>query len=257
MPAGYAHYIFGEKVLKELKPQYRDLIQKNIDLYHIGIHGPDILFYHKALSSNGIKSLGFQMHQKEAYSFFKEAKELILDSQNKEVSLAYIYGFINHFVLDHACHGYIGQMEKELDMTHSEIESELDRKILIDQGLNPLTTSLTTHIHVSQHICEVIAPFFHLEPENIHKSLKDLLFYLSWIKAPGKIKRSFVYLCMKIGGIYEDYHGLLINYHENPKSCDCTQELIKRLNDNVMLSKHLIEEFMDKELDDIYHHNFE
>lgn len=257
MPAGYAHYIFGEKVLEQLDPQYQALIRKHIDLYHIGIHGPDILFYHKALSSNDIKNLGFEMHQQEAFDFFQNAKKHILQCHDKEASLVYIYGFINHFVLDHGCHGYIGQMEKALHMTHSEIESELDRKLLVNQGLNPLTTSLTTHIHVSQHICEVIAPFFHLEPQNIHKSLKDLLFYLSWIKAPGKIKRSFVYLCMKIGGIYENYHGLLINYEENPKSQDCTKELINRLDKNVIVAKRLIEEFMDKELDDIYHHNFE
>lgn len=257
MPAGYAHYIFGEKVLRELKPQYQDLIKRNIDLYHIGIHGPDILFYHKALSTNQIKSLGFQMHQQEAYPFFRNAKELIMNNQDKDAAVVYIYGFINHFVLDHACHGYIRQMEEKLDMTHSEIESELDRKILVNQGLDPLTTSLTTHIHISQHICKVIAPFFHLKPNNIHKSLKDLLFYLSMIKAPGKIKRSFVYLCMRIGGIYDNYHGLLINYNENPKSYHCTEELIKRLDNHVILAKKLIEEFMEKELDEIYHNNFE
>lgn len=257
MPAGYAHYIFGKMVLKELNSQYQDLIYKYIDLYHIGIHGPDILFYYKALQTNTIKDLGVLMHREEAYSFFKEAKDIILNQEDQEASLAYIYGFINHFVLDHACHEYIGTMEKTLNMTHSEIESELDRKILVNQGLNPLITSLTQHIHISQQICETIAPFFHLTSQDIYRSLKDLLFYLSWIKAPGKIKRSFVYLCMRIGGIYDNYHGLLINYEENQKSIECTQKLIKRMNDSVILSKHLIEEFMDHELNDIYYHNFE
>ena len=48
MPAGYAHYIFGEKVLASLDCQYQELIQRHLDLYHIGIHGPDILFYNAA-----------------------------------------------------------------------------------------------------------------------------------------------------------------------------------------------------------------
>ena len=256
MPAGYAHYVFGEMVLENLDPYYQDMIHRNKELYHIGIHGPDILFYYKALSSNPIKALGSSMHQKEAYVFFQEAQEK-LKAQDNEAALAYIYGFINHFVLDHACHGYIGEMEKELQMTHSEIESELDRQILVDKGLNPLTTCLTRHIHVSDGICETIAPFFHLKPQQIEKSLKDLLFYLSCIRAPGKIKRSFVYLCMKIGGIYDDLHGLLINYEPNVKSQECVPHLIHTMNDQVLLSKKLIESFLEQDLDDIYHHNFE
>lgn len=257
MPAGYAHYIFGQKVLKKLRPQYIDIIKRNIDLYNIGVHGPDILFYYNALSSNDISRLGFKMHQKEAYDFFRDAKELINKSKDKEASIAYIYGFITHFVLDHSCHPYIGNMEKELDMTHSEIESELDRQLLVDRNLDPLTTSLTSHIKVNHYVSQIISPFFNLKNEDIYKALKDLLFYLGCIKAPGKIKRNFVYLCMKIGGIYDNYKGLLINYEPNQKSMDCTLELINKIDNSVDSAVKLIEEYLTNELNDIYHANFE
>lgn len=257
MPAGYAHYIFGQKVLESLDKKYQDIIHRNIDLYHIGVHGPDILFYYKTLTSNDIKKLGSLLHQKEAYEFFQYAKKIIAKSQDQEASIAYIYGFITHFVLDHGCHHYIGQMEKQLNMTHSEIESELDRKLLVINHLDPLTTSLTSHIKANHDVSKTIAPFFKLKEKDIYQSLKDLLFYLGWIKAPGKLKRNFVFLCMKIGGIYDDYHGLLINYEENIKSKECTLELVKRLDNHVSLAKKLIEEFMENDLDDIYHHDFE
>jgi len=257
MPAGYAHYIFGQKVLEKLDPHYSQIIKRNIDLYDIGVHGPDILFYYNALSSNEISRLGFQMHQKEAYDFFIEAKKLIQQSKDKEASISYIYGFITHFVLDHSCHPYIGQMEKELNMTHSEIESELDRKLLVERNLDPLTTSLTSHIHVNHYVGKIISPFFHLKEEDIYKALKDLLFYLGCIKAPGKIKRNFIYLCMKIGGIYDNYKGLLINYEANEKSMNCTMELIHRMDNSVDLAVKLIESFLDEELDNVYHENFE
>lgn len=257
MPAGYAHYIFGQKVLERLDGKYQKIIEQHIDLYHIGVHGPDILFYYKTLTSNDVKKLGSLLHRKEAYDFFQHAKKVIDNSDNQEAAIAYIYGFITHFILDHSCHHYIGQMEKKLEMTHSEIESELDRKLLVMNHLDPLSTSLTSHIHANHDISKIIAPFFKLEEKDIYQSLKDLLFYLGWIKAPGRLKRNFVYLCMKIGGIYDDYHGLLINYKENIKSKECTLKLVKKLDEQVDLTKKLIEEFIENDLDDIYHHDFE
>ena len=122
MPAGYAHYIFGEKVLNSLDEPFQSLIKRNLDLYHIGVHGPDILFYYKTLTSNEVKKEGFDLHRQIAYDFFNHAKNII-GKDHDEAAIAYIYGFITHFVLDHACHHDIGIMEKELHMTHSEIES--------------------------------------------------------------------------------------------------------------------------------------
>lgn len=256
MPAGYAHYIFGQKVLKALSPYYQEIINNNLDLYNIGVHGPDILFYYNTLTKNKIKQKGNALHQRVAYDFFEEAK-LIIERNPNDASLAYIYGFITHFVLDHSCHPFIAKKQIELNMTHTELESELDRKLLVDRHLDPINTSLTNHIHPSHPISKTIAPFFKLDEKTIYKSLKDLLFYLGWIKAPGKIKRSFVLTCMKIGGIYDEYHGLLINYESNTKSEKCILELSQILDEQVMLAKELIETFMDQPLDHIYHFNFE
>lgn len=257
MPAGYAHYIFGQKVLNKLKPETKELINRNIDLYNIGVHGPDILFYYNPLSKNKVNQLGSQMHREEAYHFFEFAKEVIKNSKDKEASIAYVYGFITHFTLDHTCHHYVGEVEKETGLTHLEIESELDRAILVKNHLNPLTTSLTTHIHPNQYVSKIISPFFHLEEKDIYKALKDLLLYLGLIKAPGKIKRNMVYLGMKIGGIYHSHRGLLINYEPNEKATDDIKELLNKLNNSVDIAVKLIEEFLDNKLDDIYHNDFE
>lgn len=257
MPAGYAHYTFGQKVIEKLNKDTKRIILNNIDLYNIGVHGPDILFYHNALKPNNISKLGSTLHREEAYQFFKHAKEVIHQSKDKEASLAYIYGFITHFTLDHACHNYVDDVEREKDITHLEIESELDRAILVNEGYNPLTTSLTKHIHPNHYVSRIIAPFFDLEEKNIYKSLKDLLLYLSLIKAPSKLKRSVVLSCMKIGGIYESHKGLMINYKPNKKAIESTQELLNRLDNNIDLAVKLIEEFNKEELNEIYHYNFE
>ena len=50
MPATYAHFRFGREVLRRLSPETREAITPRIQLYHIGLHGPDIFFYYHPLS---------------------------------------------------------------------------------------------------------------------------------------------------------------------------------------------------------------
>ena len=44
MPAIYTHYCFGEEMKKVYSPHLQKIIQDNIELYEIGLHGPDIFF---------------------------------------------------------------------------------------------------------------------------------------------------------------------------------------------------------------------
>ena len=50
MPSTYAHYRFGQDVLKALPAKYRDTLLQEEDLFNIGLHGPDLLFYYKPFS---------------------------------------------------------------------------------------------------------------------------------------------------------------------------------------------------------------
>lgn len=46
MPAAYAHYTFGKKVLANIEnPDIRRIITEHRALFDIGLHGPDILFF--------------------------------------------------------------------------------------------------------------------------------------------------------------------------------------------------------------------
>ena len=257
MPAGYAHYVFGRKVLDALEPQYKELIKQHIHLYDIGIHGPDALFYYNALKSNPVIRLGQKTHKEEAYKFFTHAKEVIENTTNKDASIVYTYGFINHFVLDHVCHGYVYYMQEKLDMSHYGVESHFDRKMLVLEGKDPTSACLTSHVHTDDYICEVIAPFFNLNQKMIKKGLKDLIFYLNLLVAPTKLRRNIIHAVMKLAGIYESHSPLMISEFEDKKSREDINELVNRLENAIPLAKRLIEEFMDKDLDEIYHNDFE
>ena len=80
MPTTYAHYTFGKEVLKYLDDEIREIIAENIELYNIGVHGPDILFYYGPLKSNRINKIGNEIHGKKAAYFFENAKKLFANA---------------------------------------------------------------------------------------------------------------------------------------------------------------------------------
>ena len=45
MPTTYAHDLFGKKIYAKLPAEIQKVIRRNTNLYRIGLHGPDILFY--------------------------------------------------------------------------------------------------------------------------------------------------------------------------------------------------------------------
>ena len=51
MPSNYAHYSFGKQVYQKQPAFIKKIIHDHLDLYLIGLHGPDILFYFAIFSS--------------------------------------------------------------------------------------------------------------------------------------------------------------------------------------------------------------
>ena len=59
MPSTYAHYRLGQQVRRELEGNERKIIEKYPQLYLIGLHGLDILFYYKPLRPNPVNQIGY------------------------------------------------------------------------------------------------------------------------------------------------------------------------------------------------------
>ena len=68
MPTTYTHDLFGKKVYRQLSPEIKKVIRRNGNLFRIGLHGPDILFYD--LFDTSVTSVGVEMHSLPAASFF-------------------------------------------------------------------------------------------------------------------------------------------------------------------------------------------
>lgn len=243
MPTTYAHYTFGGLVLDILNNDVKKLISKHINLFNIGLHGPDILFYFKPLSNNKISKVGHEVHSMNAVIFFENAKKVIRECPDSEAACAYIMGYICHFMLDSECHPYI--REKESDkITHSEIETEFDRLLMIKNNINPLSFKPTSHIVPKIDYAKCISCFYQgITYKEISRALKSMKFYLNLIVAPGNLKRSIIITALKLSGNYENMIALIMNYQQNTACDEISHNLQELYTKAIVATADIINEY--------------
>ena len=74
MPSTYAHRVFGREILGRCPQEFAAVIGKHRQLYDIGLHGPDVLFYYRVLKNCSVNAKGYAMHARPAREFFERAK---------------------------------------------------------------------------------------------------------------------------------------------------------------------------------------
>ncbi|MGD9567714.1 MAG: zinc dependent phospholipase C family protein [Sedimentibacter sp.] len=243
MPTTYAHYIFGQEVLKLLDKDLKKSINKNIDLYNIGLHGPDILFYYSPLKSNEISKIGHGLHRQTAYSFFENARKVIVSCPDYDAACAYILGFICHFMLDTKCHPFIRQKESN-SLCHGTIETEFDRLFMIKNNLNPVSFKPTSHIVSNKENADVIAWFFDgVSKEDILNALKSMKFYLNLLVAPGYFKRFLIKSGLKLSGNYDSMIGLVMNYEPLEECKEINEKLYEFFLEGVSPAANIVMEY--------------
>ena len=160
MPSTYAHRRFGADVLERLPAELQEKIAPYRELYDIGLHGPDLLFYYHAAKSTPVSALGNAMHEQPGAVFFERARGVVNKAKNRDAALAYALGFLCHFALDSTCHPRVEQDVRDSGVSHCEIETEFDNMLLRRDGKDPLHFLTASHIHPSMERAKVIAPFY-------------------------------------------------------------------------------------------------
>ena len=262
MPTTYAHYKFGKEVISALPRPLQNSIEKNRELFDMGLHGPDLLFYYRPAIKNAVNKQGYELHDKMADIFLENAVKVIENSENPGAARAYIYGFICHFALDSECHPYIEKMIQTSGISHSEIEMEFDRLLMKEDYINPVRYLSTGHIHPGIENGEVIAPFYEdLTPQIIEKCMKSMIFYHKVLLAPGKTKRKLLFGGMKLIGAYDGMHGMVMSLEPNPQCRDYCRLLKRLFAGAVPLAAGLIIQYQKKlfqggELPSRFHRTF-
>lgn len=244
MPSTYAHYKFAQTVKETLSPELKKIIEGNLSLYLIGCHGPDILFYYKAIKRNAVNDCGYGMHEEIAKPFFENAKRAILSSDNKDASLAYALGFITHYALDSECHGYVEEKRAKDDVTHTKIEVEFDRALLSADGKDPVRQKLAEHIVAKKQYAQVVSQFFDLDAKTIRRTLKDMKTICNMFVAPGKIKRGLLYKIFELIGA-KGIQDQIVGYVPDQRCEDSTRILTEKFKAAVPVATALINDFMN------------
>ena len=113
MPSIYTHDVFGQRILLELPKELQRTLIKYKTQFRIGLQGPDILFFHRPLLKTRANRFGHKQHNTPARFFFEPIKPLLQDVGYDSPEYAYIVGFLCHFMLDSACHGYVNKKAKK------------------------------------------------------------------------------------------------------------------------------------------------
>lgn len=260
MPAAYSHYRLGQLVLDELNQPLKHVLETNQDLFDIGLHGPDILFYNRPYIHSKINRLGSAMHKERADIFFYQALEILKETKSAP-QFAYLCGFICHYILDSNCHPYINTIIKETGVTHFEIETELDRYFMVKDRLDPLRTKLTDHIKVNDHTLNNIEPYFKATKKELYKSLKGMKFYDRLLLASQFYKRGLIYLVLKITFTYKRFQEFVVNYRPNKLVDPYLEKLESLFNQSISESYEAIYNFIDvikydRSLSYRFEHNF-
>ncbi len=262
MPSTYAHRRFGADVLVQLPRELREKITPYRPLYDMGLHGPDLMFYYRALQSNPVNRLGNAMHEQPGRVFFTRARGVVNTARNKNAALAYALGFVCHFALDSTCHPFVEQFTRESGVTHCEIETEFDNMLMRRDGYDPLTFFTASHIHPSASNARVIAPFYRdISEQTALEALKGMIMVHKVLQASNPVKRWVVLTGMKVLGKYDGMHGLVANPQPNPQCTESNRKLDALYAKALPLAERLLLEYVakldtDEPLDAAYDHTF-
>lgn len=253
IPATYAHYCFGKDVLQRISSEKKEKIQKNIDLFNIGLHGPDILFYYRPYISNKVSKYGYSMHSISGEEFFSSAVKVC--EKRGEEHLSYIYGFLCHFVLDAKSHGFVEEYVKSKGVSHTTIETEFDRFNVLKENKNPLKTTLTKHIKPNKTSARIIAEFFGFVNRNrIYRAIKSYIFYSKILSIDTPVLK----WAFKLIGKSDDYGGLIMSKTADSRCEESNKELSKLYNEAVDIAVAAIENFPEFIYsDDLFKLNFD
>ena len=243
MPSTYAHQRFGDLVFEKLSTKTRQYLSQYTELYNIGLQGPDIFFYYDPVHwGNPVIQIGENKHLMTGRAYFSQALERLGES----ASITYLCGVLCHYALDSACHAYINEYAAGNDVTHAEIEGELDRALIAAEGRNPVKEVMTAKFIPSEESAAVIARFYpETDAKTVYKALKGFTGLHSLLRCPGDLKRNTIYGILRLIGKYDSFHGHITNKYPDPR-CDVSNAVLPQmLEDTVPAAVSLIESLLE------------
>ena len=228
MPTTYSHMAFGERVLDCLAQTENGSavcaqIMKSKNDFMVGTHGPDLLFYYKALKPNDISRIGSKLHSTVAIDLMTRLKETALESVE---GFSYAMGVVCHYVLDYRCHPYVNRYRDENGITHGEIELEMDRRMMLTDGHDPMTYRPADSLCLSPSLQKPLEKIYPgATAAQIGKAAESFVFYCGLGVCPNHFLRGLILKGMKLIGLENLSKGHVMVPERNP-ACDVSSETL-------------------------------
>lgn len=246
MPTTYSHMAFGERVLALLSGDekgsavHAQIIKSKND-FMVGTHGPDLLFYYKALKPNEISKIGSKLHSAVASDLMIKLKETALDSPE---GFSYAMGVVCHYVLDYHCHPYVNRYRDEKHVSHGEIELEMDRKMMLTDGHDPMTYRPADTLSLSKSLWKPLEKIYPgATAEQIGKAAESFVFYCGLGVCPNNLLRNLILRVMKMIGLEELSKGHVMVPNANPVCDESSGTLCGMLENTVSVAAETIKAY--------------
>lgn len=141
MPAFFSHFLCGEESLKFIdKTEIKNTVDKHKNTFVLGTQGPDFFYFHRIhfwTDKGSLYYIGTLFHKEIISQFFELSLDYIMNrpDSEKEVLLAYLYGYVCHYALDTEAHPYVfyktgfarkGEKSSKFKIYHRKFEYAID-----------------------------------------------------------------------------------------------------------------------------------
>ena len=218
MPSNYTHYRFGKEVAALLPEPQRRCVNRFRRMYDLGLHGPDIFFYHCPFWKTSQGTLGDGFHKMTGQEFFPTA----FAAAAQEPARAYLYGLLAHYCLDSLCHPYINQLAAIGEARHVELESEWDRYLLQKDGIaQPHRYDMSKRFRLTRGECVTVSSLYPgSTPAGVSSSVRFMAFCTRYFSRGNRERRIRLLKALK-----PDYCGLFLPTQEVESLCLYINEL--------------------------------
>lgn len=161
MPDFWSHHLGAMYIENHFnrQPKWCDHWQP---MYLLGAQGPDIFYYINKLNpltKHHYKSFGNALHETHIQETFHQMLEYVR-SYPKEGNIAYVAGFITHYILDVHCHKIICQLGPD-DTSHKRVEMNFDALCIEKHWKKPLLALEPKDIQCSdEQMYQTFIPFW-------------------------------------------------------------------------------------------------
>ena len=241
MPASYAHLSFGRKILHTLPSgRLRQIIEGGTALFEIGLLGPDILFFYHPLGHNPVNRIGHELHDRSGTSFL--AREVCRTADNGQ--LAYLLGFICHYALDSECHTLVEYYIEKLGRYHSSIETDLERTLMIRDGLDPFHFSAAACVRNTAANAASIAPFYGVSPKEIRTALTSMKRIGRLLVPSSRTKHSLLTWAGSVIGEGSIVSQLTMDRTPDPAYDNSNRDIAQRMEQSIPVAIALMNNFL-------------